>query len=64
MTGGEKLVKSVEKVRYVRGKVSSLTLRFKSTYFAREYILLKIGKNSFREKYGKYLCFWNNIYNR
>ena len=46
------------------GKVSSLTLLFKSTYFAWEYILLKIGKNSFSEKYGKYLCFWNNIYNR
>lgn len=29
------------------GKVSSLTLRFKSTYFAREYILLKIGKIAF-----------------
>ena len=46
------------------GKVSSLTLLFKSAYFAWEYILLEIGKNSFREKYGKYLCFWNNIYNR
>lgn len=31
------------------GKVSSLTLLFKSAYFAWEYILLKIGKNSFRE---------------
>lgn len=46
------------------GKVRYVTLRFKSTYFAREHILLKIRKNSFREKYGKYLCFWNNIYNR
>lgn len=29
------------------GKVSSLTLLFKSAYFAWEYILLKIGKIAF-----------------
>lgn len=64
MTGDEKPVISVEKVRYVRGQSKFTYFVFKSTYFAWEYILLKIGKNSFREKYGKYLCFWNNIYNR
>lgn len=47
MTGDEKPVISVEKVRYVRGQSKFTYFVFKSAYFAWEYILLKIGKIAF-----------------